>query len=100
MHDSLPLPRTLFYLLNHDSSLKNHNLKSITILTKLLSTKYRVEEHVIECRTEVDPTIVERPNVLHVAENVINNEEMTNNHHIKVGQTMINNNIFFTYTHV
>ena len=39
---------------------------------------YRVDEHVLEddtlCRIEVDPTIVERPNVRHVADNFINDE--------------------------
>ena len=41
--------------------------------------KHRVDEHVIEddtlCKTEVDPTIVERPSVRHVMKNFINDED-------------------------
>ena len=41
--------------------------------------EHHVDEHIIEDdtlrRTEVDPTIVERPNVRHVVENFINDED-------------------------
>ena len=53
---------------------KNNQLHVLEIVVE-----HHVEEHIIEddtlCRTKVDLTIVERPNVRHFAENFIKNEE-------------------------
>ena len=78
--------------------IKNDQLNVIKIIIK-----QRVDEHVIEddtlCRTEVDPTIVERPNVCHVLENFINDEDDKQSSH-QASRAMMNNNIFLTYTHL
>ena len=54
--------------------IENDQLNVIEIVIE-----HRVNKHVIEddtlCRTEVDPIIVERPNVCHVVEHFINDED-------------------------
>ena len=54
--------------------IENEQLNVLKIVVE-----HRVDEHVIEddtlCRTEVDLTIVERPNNPHVAKNFINDED-------------------------
>ena len=54
--------------------IENNQLNVMEIVVE-----HRVDEHIIEddalCRTEVDPTIVERSNVYHVVENFINDED-------------------------
>ena len=49
------------------------------LIVMKIAVEHRVDEHISEddtlCRTEVDPTIVERPNVCHVVENFISDED-------------------------
>ena len=62
--------------------IENDQLNVLKIIVEHRGNEYVIEDDTL-CRTEVDPTVVERPNVIHIADNFIDddNDEQSSSQH-------------------
>ena len=54
--------------------IENDQLNVLKIIVEHRGNEYVIVDDTL-CRTEVDPTVVERPNVIHIADNFIDDED-------------------------